>query len=191
MKICFLYGNQRALLLAERLSAEGNEVILCTTELETLLSLGDGFDLVVSFTYRHRIPLRVINEVGGNAVNIHISFLPWNRGADPNIWSWIENTPKGVTVHYITEKLDAGDIIAQRMVPMEESETLESSYCKLMANAEQLFMDIFPFHSRWSEMRKKALGRGSYHRLTDLQSIRSKIDYSEPIESFLRRLQSR
>lgn len=142
--------------------------------------------MIISFTYRYKLSEHVISEIGGEAVNIHISLLPWNRGADPNIWSWIDNTPKGVTLHYITESLDSGDIIAQRITRMSQKETLESSYNKLIADAEQLFIEVFPLCHYWNEMRKKAIGKGSYHCLADLRAIRAEIDYTTSIDSFLK-----
>ena len=60
---------------------------------------------------------------------MHISLLPWNRGYHPNIWSFLEDTPKGVTIHYINEGIDTGDIIVQKEIVIDEDkETLKSSY---------------------------------------------------------------
>ena len=89
------------------------------------------FDLVVSYSYRYIIRPYILNDYKGRIINLHISYLPYNRGADPNIWSFILDTPKGVTIHHMDEGLDTGDIIAQKLVPMSADETLESSYFKL------------------------------------------------------------
>ena len=71
---------------------------------EDTISTGDllsGVDCIVSFGYRHLLRSDSIAAVGGNAVNLHISMLPWNRGADPNLWSWLENTPRGASMHWM------------------------------------------------------------------------------------------
>ena len=73
-------------------------------------------DFIVSFGYRHILPLGVLQCYLKRAINIHISYLPWNRGADPNLWSFLEDTPKGVSIHYLTEKIDAGDILCQEEI---------------------------------------------------------------------------
>ena len=39
-------------------------------------------------------------------VNLHISYLPFNRGSHPNYWSFVENTPKGVSIHEIDEQIE-------------------------------------------------------------------------------------
>lgn len=49
-------------------------------------------------------------------MNLHISYLPWNKGADPNFWSCIDGTPAGVTLHHIDAGVDTGDIIAQALM---------------------------------------------------------------------------
>lgn len=71
-------------------------------------------DFVVSHGYRHIIRREVLARLPDRIVNLHISLLPWNRGADPNVWSFLEDTPKGVTIHYVDERVDTGDIIAQK-----------------------------------------------------------------------------
>lgn len=178
MNICFLYGNSQALALAQWLREKGHSVYECSMPITSIQDVCRDTELLISFSYRHYIPEIVINEVNGNAINIHISYLPWNRGADPNIWSWIDDTPKGVSIHYISEKIDSGDIIAQKLTDMSENETLASSYEKLMADAIRLFKEIFSSFRYWNEMRKQPTVQGSFHNLHDLDRFRNRIDYS-------------
>ena len=95
--------------------------------------------LLISYGYRFILPQRIIDEVDGNAVNLHISLLPWNKGADPNFWSWYEATPKGVSIHWITAGLDEGEIIAQREVDLSSEMTLKESYECLSESIVKLF----------------------------------------------------
>lgn len=131
-------------------------------------------DFIVSFGYRHILSQRVLDKFPDKAINLHISMLPWNRGSSPNLWSWIENTPKGVTIHYMTAGLDKGDIIAQREVPMGD-ETLASSYNKLKSEIEKLFMETWPLIEAKKNYRVMQTGIGSYHCLKD----------QEPFNKFL------
>lgn len=178
MNICFLYGNPKALAVAQWLREKGHTVYECSKPITSIQDVSRDTELLISFSYRHYISQKVISEVNGNAINIHISYLPWNRGADPNIWSWIDDTPKGVTIHYISEKIDAGDIIAQKTTDMSENETLASSYEKLMADAICLFKEIFSVFRYWNDMRKQPTVQGSFHNLRDFDRFRSGIDYS-------------
>ncbi len=51
-----------------------------------------------------------------DSLNIHPSYLPYGKGKDPTIWTLKYNYPAGVTLHKISEKIDAGDIIFQTKI---------------------------------------------------------------------------
>jgi methionyl-tRNA formyltransferase len=125
-------------------------------------------DFAVSYRLRHIIGKPVIEYLRGNIINLHISLLPWNRGADPNLWSFLENTPKGITIHYIDHGIDTGDIIAQKEVFFDEDkETLTSSYEKLNHEIIELFEKIWPFIMHGKSSRRKQPPGGTYHRILD------------------------
>ena len=52
-------------------------------------------------------------------INLHISYLPYNKGAHPNFWSFADNTPSGVTIHEVNENLDSGNIIFQKKIEFD------------------------------------------------------------------------
>lgn len=98
--------------------------------------------MIVSYGYRFIIRQDIIDAVNGNVVNLHISYLPWNRGADPNFWSFINDTPKGVTIHFVDAGVDTGDIIVQKKVVFPAScNTLKTTYEYLQTEIQQLFKD--------------------------------------------------
>jgi methionyl-tRNA formyltransferase len=135
---------------------------------------GQPIELAISYRYRHLIAPDMVRMLEGQLVNLHVSLLPWNRGADPNLWSFVENTPKGVTVHFIDEGLDTGDIIAQRELKFDIGrETLATSYAKLDEAMVDLFLDVAP-----ALLAKQVKGvpqkprAGSYHSLADRDRVR-------------------
>lgn len=176
MKILCLYNNICAAELFEWVRNQGHETVCCTERLDRDWCREEKFDLAISYTYRYILGEDILEALNNNAVNIHNSFLPWNRGADPNMWSIIEDTPRGVTLHYMDANLDKGYIIAQKMVGREEGETLKSSYEALDRAAKEMFREVFPFYARWPEMKKIPLGAGSYHSLKDGHQMKSVID---------------
>ena len=104
-----------------------------------------SIDMAVSYRFRHIIKKSSIDYLNGKIINLHISLLPWNRGADPNLWSFLENTPKGVSIHYVDEGLDTGDIIAQKSIRFNvSSETLASTYEILNSEILELFKIQWP-----------------------------------------------
>jgi methionyl-tRNA formyltransferase len=127
-----------------------------------------AIDFAVSYGYRYLIKKPAIIYLKQQIVNLHISFLPWNRGADPNLWSFLEDTPKGVTIHYIDEGLDTGDIIAQKEMSFEvEYETLATTYTKLNAEIVKLFKQNWSSIMQACVQSRKQPISGSFHRLED------------------------
>ena len=101
MKILCLYNNSCAIPLFQWLKESGHETTLCSEQLTKEFSQQQTFDLAVSYTYRYLIPEEILQAFHFNVVNLHNSFLPWNRGADPNLWSILGDGPRGVTLHYV------------------------------------------------------------------------------------------
>jgi len=105
------------------------------------------FEYLVSFGYRHIVRPDVIALFPHEhkRINLHISLLPYNRGADPNLWSILDNTPSGVTIHVLDEGLDTGKIVAQtKIVFDDETQTLGTSYANLQENMLALFKATWP-----------------------------------------------
>lgn len=132
----------------------------------------ENADFVISFGYRYIITKKAVTFYKDRIINLHISFLPWNRGADPNFWSFFENSPKGVTIHYIDEGIDTGDIIAQKELTFSEDETLLTSYQKLIDEIESLFKEVWPSILMGENNRSIQLGKGSCHKIVDKDKYR-------------------
>lgn len=190
MKILCLYNNECALELFQWLKEQGHETVIYTERLNVEWCRNQNFDLTVSYTYRYILTADILEALNGNVVNIHNSVLPWNRGADPNIWSIVKNTPRGVTLHYMDAELDKGYIIAQEIInDCGENETLSGSYYALDRAAKSLFKRVFCYYEFWPSLKKICLGKGSYHSLKDGAGIKAIIDtYDISIAEFRTRL---
>ena len=185
MKILGLFNNECAAELFQWLSETGHEVILSSEKLSSQWCKEQGFDLTVSYTYRYILSSEIIHALNDNVVNIHNSMLPFNRGADPNIWSIADKTPRGVTLHYINEKLDSGYVIAQEFVRYGDNETLESSYFILDRAAKEMFKKAFAYYDYWPELKKQCIGSGTYHSIKDGAEIKKQIStYDISIDEF-------
>jgi len=124
-------------------------------------------DWLVSFGYRHILSEDLIEEVYGKAINLHISLLPWNRGADPNFWSWIEDSPKGVTIHWMSPGVDKGAVICQREVELDPGETLRDSYTSLTNEITGLFSEAVPLLKSGDVPVTPQISGGTYHRSSE------------------------
>ena len=164
LKILFLGPDnppQNAIL--EFLFNDGNSV----TRQETPFKIEDiyksDFYFLISFGYRYLVTQPVLNYFQENAINLHISYLPWNKGADPNLWSILENTPKGVTIHQMDFDLDEGKILYQREIKLHKDDTLKSSYDKLHTALVELFMASWENIKNNKVRPTKQSGTGTFH----------------------------
>jgi len=101
-----------------------------------------NYNLIISFGYNKIVKQNVLNKLHRPIINLHISYLPFNRGSHPNFWSFINNTPKGVTIHEINEGIDTGNIIYQKKINFDNLEnlTFNNTYNKLIVEIEKLFI---------------------------------------------------
>src|SRR5205823_2904000 len=105
-------------------------------------------------------------------LNLHPALLPYNRGEYPNVWSIVEGTPSGVTLHYIDEGIDTGDIIAQKAVPVDPVDTGETLYRKLEQASVVLFKETWPHVCAGRAPRiPQILTTGTQHKRRDVETI--------------------
>jgi len=155
-------------ILIDYLKDWGNQINQCQDKITSEMVLKMKPDFLISYNYRFILKSDVLEMFWpSRAVNLHISYLPWNRGADPNFWSFAENTPKGVTIHYMDEGIDTGDIIVQKKVTLGNEETLKSAYEKLHREIRELFMEHWSRISNRTCYRQKQTSTGSMHYLKD------------------------
>ena len=128
------------------------------------------YDFLISFGYRYIIRKEVLNLFKEKAVNLHISYLPWNKGSDPNLWSILENTPKGVTIHRLDCGLDTGEILFQKEMFFDNDDTLKSSYEKLQIGLVELFKENWKNIKYRKVISVKQEITGSYHKSSDKNS---------------------
>ena len=122
---------------------------------------------------------------------MHTSYLPYNRGASPNIWSFIEKTPCGITIHEIDSGIDTGDIILQEQIFYNYGiETLETTYIKSNTMIQELFKNNWKKIKNNEIIPKKQTDKGSFHLVKDLDQYKEIINYKDTIEVFLNKIKT-
>ena len=164
-KVLFLGYNRNQTIIIDALSKKGCEIV----EINEKIVSTDGYDLVISFGYRHILSKSIIDKSKAPIINLHISYLPWNKGAHPNFWSFFDCTPSGVSIHIIDEGIDTGPIIYQKYVNFSDEETTFSkTYKRLINEIEKLFIsnidNIISNNFRATAQRRQ----GTFHRVSDL-----------------------
>lgn len=147
--------------------------------------------MMISYNYKYRISEEIIEYMEDNIINLHISYLPWNKGSNPNFWSFVEDTPKGVSIHKIDKGLDTGDVLIQKQVYFDESkETFRSTYEYLNTEIIRLLEE------NWHDLKNgriagvPQIGEGSSHTLKEFNEFLngSSIQWDENILDFKKRM---
>ena len=136
------------------------------------LKLGyvENFDLILSFGYKKIIKKNILTKLSRPIINLHISFLPFNRGAHPNFWSFFDNTPKGVSIHEINEGIDTGKILYRKKINfiLHKKLTFYTTYKKLLFEVERLFIKNYKkiLDKKYNYIKVKKIG--TFHKRNDL-----------------------
>ncbi len=119
------------------------EKIKVEESLEEVLALSP--DLIVTAAYGQILPKRLLDAPKYGCINVHASLLPKYRGGAPIHTSIVEGEKEsGVTIMYMVEALDAGDMLSKVVVPIEERDTVGLLHDKLAAAGSALLMETIP-----------------------------------------------
>lgn len=185
--ILFLGYNREQTKLLSAIQTRGCEVAHSSEGIK--LPDLESVDRIISYGYRHIIPPDII-ERGIPIVNLHMSYLPWNRGAHPNYWAFTEGTPHGVSIHLVDKDIDTGPILYQKYVNFSRQEnTFSLTYERLTSEIETLFIEHID-EILFEPLRPKPQRTtGTYHRVADLPADFP--GWESDIEGYLARLDER
>ncbi len=99
-------------------------------------------DLFCVVSYGKLLPKSFLQIPKKGAINVHPSLLPKYRGAAPIQWAILNgDKTTGITIMYMNEKMDAGDIILQKEFEIDENETTGELWNRLSINGAQMLID--------------------------------------------------
>ena len=173
-KILFLGYNSNQTKIIDKLK-NLKKLTVYNTKKKIKYSEIKNIDLIISFGYKHIISNEILKK-NKNFLNLHISYLPFNKGAHPNFWSFAENTPSGVTIHKIEESIDSGNIIYQKLIDFElfknkKKLTFSNTYNTLISEIENMFISNIQNILNYDYEEYEQVGDGSSHNSRDLPSI--------------------
>ncbi len=126
-------------------------------------------EILLSVNFGYKFP-REILEIYKKPLNLHMSFLPYNQGSNPNVWSIIEGTPAGVTIHEMAEKIDEGRIIYQEEVEKDITDNGKTLYEKLEKKSIEIIKREFKNIINGKYIPKENTG-GTVHYAKDFKKI--------------------
>ena len=86
-----------------------------------------------------------------NTLNLHPSYLPYNRGKDPYVWATYNSTPIGVSIHEITSKIDKGKIYLRKKIFLPFPFSAYQVYTKSLLEIKKLFI------LNWKKIKDKKI----------------------------------
>ena len=130
--------------IRKKLCEQGFEVIVSPDPYD-----GDSIDdfapdLILASGYDRLLRPKTVQKYPQRIVNLHAAYLPWARGIGTTLFATMLRYPYGVSVHFINEGLDTGNLVARKLVQTEQGDTLRTLYSKLLSETEDLFLNIFP-----------------------------------------------
>ena len=102
-------------------------------------------DLIVTCAYGQIIPKELLDYPQFGCINVHASLLPKLRGGAPIHRAIIEgNSKTGITIMYMAEGMDTGDIISMKEIPILDTDTASSMHDKLSVLGKELLLETLP-----------------------------------------------
>jgi UDP-4-amino-4-deoxy-L-arabinose formyltransferase / UDP-glucuronic acid dehydrogenase (UDP-4-keto-hexauronic acid decarboxylating) len=102
-------------------------------------------DIIVVVYYDQILKANIINTPKVGCINLHLSLSQVHRGCYPTTWSLIRGDKHtGATLHFITQKIDEGPVIAQKKIRIKKDWTGEDLYYQVSDHGVKLFRETFP-----------------------------------------------
>lgn len=177
------FANSRNINFIEYDSLKSEELISKIKELKP--------DIAVVCSFNYKIPKVLLNAVPGGFINIHPSLLPKYRGGNPYS-PVIMNDEKitGVTIHFMEEAFDTGDVISQIQIPITPKETMGTLFNRLnLLGLEMLLAALKNFEQGELPRIKQPLGEFPVGKLLSDDELFINFNKSaQEIERFIRAL---
>jgi methionyl-tRNA formyltransferase len=134
-----------------------------------------GVDLVVSIACPQKLQPELLQLPGKGCINLHGALLPRYQGLLPSFWVLAKGEREtGVTVHWMTEQLDVGNILLQRVLPIEPGDTVHSLVLRSKVGVgRHLLVEAIEAIERGDAPRQAmALSQASYFSYPDEAALR-------------------
>ena len=151
-------------------------------------------DIAIVCSYSKKFSKNLLESVRGGFINIHPSLLPEYRGA--NAYSTVlinQEKETGITLHFMDENFDTGNIIWQKKVPIEKNETMGTLFNKTNYLAADMVVEFFKQYEINSDIKSFPQPEGEFKTADTIndQNMKNVIDWSKDavyLESFIRAL---
>ena len=147
-------------------------------------------DLVIVMAYGILLPNRILNYPKFGCINIHVSLLPRWRGAAPVEHALLNGDKEtGVTIFKLVNKLDAGPIISQASISIDENFNKEKLFNKLNDMGKQLIINTLPdYFANNISLQEQSIEKATY--ASKITSNITKINFYENVTNVFNQVQA-
>lgn len=138
-----------------------------------------NIDIAVVCSFNYKIPKLLLESVKDGFINVHPSLLPKYRGANPYTAAILNGeTETGVTLHFMDETFDTGDIVAQRKINLSEFETMGTLFNRTNLIALEMLMSTLKTYEN-GELTREKQQKGDFPKGTILPEESLFVDYTK------------
>ncbi len=120
-------------------------------------------------------------------INLHISYLPYGRGTMPNLWSFYEGFPPGISIHELDANFDTGKILLQKKISFKDLKikTLKTTHDFLLIQLEKFFL------KNYKKIFQKKFKPYSQNKFIKTSNYHSRLESENLIEKFPKKWNTR
>jgi len=139
-------------------------------------------DVFIVCGYQLYLPKQLLDIPSLGVINFHSSLLPRHCGMHPGFWTiWYGDKESGMTVHYMDEGLDTGDIIYRTKVPVLLGDTIETLYDRIWESSIPLVDRLLKDLEKGS-LPRESQDRSKYFYNYDITEKDFELDFRQPAE---------
>ena len=150
-------------------------------------------DIAIVASYNKKLPKVLLESTRLGFVNSHPSLLPMYRGGNPYFYPIFNNDKlTGITLHFMDENFDTGDIIFQQAVPLSSYETMGTLFNKTNFIFAKAHVEMISFLEQGNELPRKPQDKTEKYPVADMlyeHKGHTRIRWSNEafvVESFIR-----
>lgn len=135
-------------------------------------------DLAVVCSFNDKIPKKFIDSIKDGIVNLHPSLLPKYRGGNPYSRVIMNGETKtGVTLHFMSEEFDTGDIIAQEICPLDEYENMGTLFNKTNNIGCQMLLKTILYYEQHNTLPRVKQPQGDFIKAPNITNSEKYVNY--------------
>lgn len=150
-----------------------------------------NIDIAVVNSFNDKIPKKFIDAIPNGIINVHPSILPYYRGGNPYSRVIMNGEKKtGVTLHFMSEEFDTGDIIAQEVCDIDPNETMGTLFNKTNVIGARMLLKALVYFEKNGNLPRTKQPDGEFITAPNVKDGEMVINFNRSAEQTERLIRS-